>query len=170
VGPRAKGTDFVIPLPLILRCGISIVSFRMSGIHRYGSFLNLTRVTLHARPEDSPPTIHLPALNIYTHNENCPLAHCHRHIEFRCSCSYRWGETVSLSSSQQGAYCPSTRVKKRPVPLPLCPPQIRYELTRARTRASTVKGRRLSGISSCLKVNFDAYYLQKFGSVFLFLW
>jgi hypothetical protein len=32
----------------------------------------------------------------------------------------------------------------KPVPVPLCPPQIPHELTRARTRASAVKDRRLT--------------------------
>jgi hypothetical protein len=33
---------------------------------------------------------------------------------------------------------------KKPVPVPLCPPQITHGLTRARTRASAVRGRRLT--------------------------
>jgi hypothetical protein len=33
---------------------------------------------------------------------------------------------------------------EKPVPVPLCPPQIPYGLTRARTRASAVRGRRLT--------------------------
>jgi hypothetical protein len=37
----------------------------------------------------------------------------------------------------------STRGKK-PVPVPLCPPQIPHGLTRDRTRASEVGGRRLT--------------------------
>jgi hypothetical protein len=37
----------------------------------------------------------------------------------------------------------STRGK--PVPVPLCPPQIPHGLTRDRNRASAVRGRRLTG-------------------------
>jgi hypothetical protein len=33
---------------------------------------------------------------------------------------------------------------EKPVPVPLCPPQIPHELTRDRTRASAVGGRRLT--------------------------
>jgi hypothetical protein len=33
---------------------------------------------------------------------------------------------------------------EKPVPVPLCPPQIPHELTRARTRSSAVRGRRLT--------------------------
>jgi hypothetical protein len=32
---------------------------------------------------------------------------------------------------------------EKPVPVPLCPPQISHGLTRDRTRASAVRGRRL---------------------------
>jgi hypothetical protein len=33
---------------------------------------------------------------------------------------------------------------EKPVPVPLCPPQISHRLTRDRTRASAVRGRRLT--------------------------
>jgi hypothetical protein len=33
---------------------------------------------------------------------------------------------------------------EKPVPVPLCPPQISHGLTRDRTRASAVNGRRLT--------------------------
>jgi hypothetical protein len=33
---------------------------------------------------------------------------------------------------------------EKPVPVPLCPPQISHGLTRNRTRASAVRGRRLN--------------------------
>jgi hypothetical protein len=33
---------------------------------------------------------------------------------------------------------------EKPVPVPLCPPQIPHGLTRARTRDSAVRGRRLT--------------------------
>jgi hypothetical protein len=35
-------------------------------------------------------------------------------------------------------------LREKPVPVPLCPPQIPYGLTRERTRASAVRGRRLT--------------------------
>jgi hypothetical protein len=41
----------------------------------------------------------------------------------------------------------------KPVPVPLCPLQIPYTLTRARTRASAVSGRRLAT---------RAYYVGKY--------
>jgi hypothetical protein len=34
--------------------------------------------------------------------------------------------------------------RRKPAPVPLCPPQIRYDLTRARTRAAAVGSRRLN--------------------------
>jgi hypothetical protein len=36
---------------------------------------------------------------------------------------------------------------EKPVPVPLCPPQISHGLTRARTRVSAVRGRRLTALS-----------------------
>jgi hypothetical protein len=33
---------------------------------------------------------------------------------------------------------------RKPVPMPLCPPQIPYDLTRGRTRTAAVGGRRLT--------------------------
>jgi hypothetical protein len=36
------------------------------------------------------------------------------------------------------------RTRRKPVPVLLCPPQIPHELTQARTRASAVRGRRLT--------------------------
>jgi len=36
------------------------------------------------------------------------------------------------------------KLGEKPVPVLLCPPQIRHGLTRARTRASVVRGRRLT--------------------------
>jgi hypothetical protein len=36
------------------------------------------------------------------------------------------------------------RVGEKSVPMPFCPPQIQHELTRARTRASAVRGQRLT--------------------------
>jgi hypothetical protein len=35
-------------------------------------------------------------------------------------------------------------IGEKPVPVPLCPPQIPHGLTRARTQASAVRGRRLT--------------------------
>jgi hypothetical protein len=81
-----------------------------------------------------------------------------------CSCwSCRWGEAVSLNCGNQRAYCSSpddiwvqshgglilTKEKpknsgEKPVPMPLCPPQVPHGLTHARTRASAVRGRRLT--------------------------
>jgi hypothetical protein len=47
---------------------------------------------------------------------------------------------------------------ERPVPLPLCPPQIPHRLTRARTRASAVRGRRLTTWAMARPINS---YIQK---------
>jgi hypothetical protein len=49
--------------------------------------------------------------------------------------------------------------RKKPVPVPFCPPQIPHGLTRGRTRASAVRGRRLTAwamarpILMCYKAN-----------------
>jgi hypothetical protein len=50
-----------------------------------------------------------------------------------------WRETVEWY--WQGK---TEELGKKPVPVPLCPPQIPHGLTRTRTRASAVRGRRLT--------------------------
>jgi hypothetical protein len=46
------------------------------------------------------------------------------------------------------AYCTSARwnrsTRRKPAPIPLCPPHIPYDLSRTRTRASAVGSRRLT--------------------------
>jgi hypothetical protein len=80
-----------------------------------------------------------------------------------CWCSCRWDEAVSLNCGHKGSYCSSPRwcmsmeshgemiltrkteeLEEIPVLVPLYPPQISRQLTRARTRASAVRGRRLT--------------------------
>jgi hypothetical protein len=51
-------------------------------------------------------------------------------LESHCGMIYLQGKTEELG--------------EKPVPVPLCPPQILHGLTRARTRASAVTGRRLT--------------------------
>jgi hypothetical protein len=77
--------------------------------------------------------------------------------------SCRWGETISLNCGHQLAYCSSPRwyrsmerddgmiltgknwrTRETPAPVPLRPPQIPHGPTRAQTRASAVRGRRLT--------------------------
>jgi hypothetical protein len=80
-----------------------------------------------------------------------------------CCIHCRWGETVSLNCIHKWAYYSSPRwymsmgshdgmilrvesrwIRKNPVPVPLCSPQIPHGLTWARTRSSTLRGRRLT--------------------------
>jgi hypothetical protein len=49
---------------------------------------------------------------------------------------------------------------EKPVPLPLCPPEIPYGLTRDRTRASAVRGRRLSAWDMVRPKNLGLVLLQ----------
>jgi hypothetical protein len=81
----------------------------------------------------------------------------------RCFRLCRWGETTSLNGDHQRTYCSSPRwymsvesvvewywqakkenLGEEPFPVPLCPPKIPLGLTRARTRASAVRDRRLT--------------------------
>jgi hypothetical protein len=81
----------------------------------------------------------------------------------------RWGETMSLNCGQQRAYYPSPQMmmiyeygepqwnddtdwrnernRRKPVPVPLNPPQIPHWVTRARTPAFEVRGRRLTALA-----------------------
>jgi hypothetical protein len=73
----------------------------------------------------------------------CDLAEC-----CPCRCAY----TMSLICDLQRAYCSSTtrwndndrgkpeELREKPVPVPVCPPQIPHRLNRARTRTSTATG------------------------------
>jgi hypothetical protein len=77
-------------------------------------------------------------------------------------CTCRGGESMSLNCGHKLAYCSSLGyilvwawraavewywqektewLRKKPVPVPLCPTQVPHWLTRARIRCSTVKGR-----------------------------
>jgi hypothetical protein len=47
----------------------------------------------------------------------------------------RWNDILTGETEELG---------EKPVPVPPCPPQIRHGMTRARTRASAVRGRRLT--------------------------
>jgi hypothetical protein len=86
---------------------------------------------------------------------------CRKFCASCCSC--RWGETMSLNCGNQRAYCSSPRwymsmeshdamiltgkieeLGEKPVPVPLCSTQISHGLTRERTLASAVRGRRLA--------------------------
>jgi hypothetical protein len=91
-----------------------------------------------------------------------------------CCCSSRWGETVSeLRPTASLLLIPHTTYKygeprwndidresrrswKKPVPVPICPPQIPYGLTRSRTRASAGRSRWLNvsknGITSITRM------------------
>jgi hypothetical protein len=83
-----------------------------------------------------------------------------------CSLSCRWSKTTSLNCNHQMAYCSPTddrlyeyeyaeprwndtsreteELGEKPVPVPLCPPQISYGLTRGLTLASSVRRRCLT--------------------------
>jgi hypothetical protein len=90
----------------------------------------------------------------------CPLKR--RKVSQICiwQCLCWWGKTISLNCGQKRASCSSPRwyiitesqgampltgeSRRKLVPPPLCPPQIPHDLTLARTRASAVRGRRLT--------------------------
>jgi hypothetical protein len=80
-----------------------------------------------------------------------------------CCSSCWWDEMTSLNCGHQQAYCSSPRwymrmesrggmmfirenrrTRIKPVPVPLCPPQMPHWLTRARTQVSAVRDRRLT--------------------------
>jgi hypothetical protein len=80
-----------------------------------------------------------------------------------CCCSRCWSETVSRNCSLHLAYYTSPRwymrveghmgrywqgkaenLREKPVPVPLCPPQLPHGLTHVRNRTSTVRGWRLT--------------------------
>jgi hypothetical protein len=78
--------------------------------------------------------------------------------------SFRWGETMSLNFGLQRTYLllipqmvyeygdpvewywsgKSKNSQEKPIPVPLCPPQIPHGPTRSRTQPSVVRGRRLT--------------------------
>jgi hypothetical protein len=42
--------------------------------------------------------------------------------------------------------------REKPVPVPVCPPQIRHGLTRDRTRVSVVRGRRIAASAMAVTI------------------
>jgi hypothetical protein len=97
-----------------------------------------------------------------------------------CCLSCRWGEAMSLNCGHQRAYCLSPwwymnmenngemiltgeteELGEKPVPVPLCPLKIQYELTRARIRASVARGRRLTAWATA-RPNFSVTIKIKF--------
>jgi hypothetical protein len=57
----------------------------------------------------------------------------------------RWNDILTGETEELG---------EKPVPVPLCPPQIPHGLTRARTRASAVRGRRLTAWTTARPSDF----------------
>jgi hypothetical protein len=55
---------------------------------------------------------------------------------------------------------------EKPVPVPLCPPQISHRLTRARTRASTVRGRRLTTWAMVRPTGICIPWINLFGLIY----
>jgi hypothetical protein len=97
-----------------------------------------------------------------------------------CCLSCRWGEVMSLNCGHQRAYCLSPwwymnmenngemilteeteELGENPVPVPLCPLKIQYELTRARIRVSVARGRRLTAWAT-IRPNFSVTIKVKF--------
>jgi hypothetical protein len=95
-----------------------------------------------------------------------------------CCCSCRWGE--SQNCGHQWTYCSSPiwyehkvswwnavkrenrKPRRKPVPVPLCPRQIPHGVTKARTCASAVTGRRLTAWATTRRKDHDTDGLTKF--------
>jgi hypothetical protein len=84
-----------------------------------------------------------------------------------------WGETMSLNCWHQWAYYSSSRwymgmegdggmiltgdnriTRRKPVPVQICPPHIPHGLTHGRSRASAVKGRRLTAWAMAMPIHY----------------
>jgi hypothetical protein len=101
-------------------------------------------------------------INTYKTHSYTPTHIVHTYIHTYMCYLYRWGDYLWTAPTNGPTFHPAddTRVwwstvqlywhgktkelEEKPVPVPLCSSQISYGLTRARTRASTVKGRRLT--------------------------
>jgi hypothetical protein len=69
----------------------------------------------------------------------------HRSLEASCAIMWWWLVFSSNGAPVEWNWQGKTEVLgEKPVPVPLCPPQFPHGLTRHRTRASAVRGRRLT--------------------------